>query len=150
MSQLRDDATGPVRLRLAIALAAVVPLGLALKFSYHGPGATWAANHAAGILYEIFWVAAVCLVFPRLSLWRVATGVFAATCLLELLQLCRAPLARVDQEYPPRRHAAWGFLRLVGLPALCRGLRNGLGRGRVVHEGRPAPVKQTLGRGARS
>ncbi len=90
MTPLRRDAAGPARLRLAIALAVVVPLGFALKFAYRGPGATWAANHAAGVLYEVFWVAAVCLVFPRLSPWRVAAGVLAATCFLEFLQLCRA------------------------------------------------------------
>ncbi len=68
------------------SLALVVPLGFATKF-YKGPGAHWANDSLAGLWYEVFWCLAWFLVRPRWAAARIATGVLAATCALEFLQL---------------------------------------------------------------
>ena len=73
--------------RLVLVLLAVTPLGLGLKFCYHGPCATWAHDYVAGVLYEVFWVALLCLAASRLSSAMASMGVFVGTCLLEVLQL---------------------------------------------------------------
>jgi hypothetical protein len=74
------------RARCLAVLALVTPLGFATKL-YAGPGAHWVAHKSGGFLYVVFWVFVVLLLFPRLSPARVALGVFAATSLLEFLQL---------------------------------------------------------------
>ena len=75
-----------MRWRLASALVPIAALGIATKF-YTGPGAAWVGGHAGGILYVVFWVLAVLFLWPGLRPWRVVAGVFAVTCVLELLQL---------------------------------------------------------------
>ena len=79
-----------MRRSLLVALALVTPLGFATKF-YAGPGVGWIGPYAGGLLYEIFWILAIALVWPRLSPARIALGVFLATCFLEVLQLWRPP-----------------------------------------------------------
>ena len=87
-------------LRLALVLLAAVPTGFALKFWYRGPCVVWAQDYAAGVVYEVFWVALACLAFPKCSAGAVSAGVFVCTCALEALQLwhpcwleaCRATL----------------------------------------------------------
>jgi len=78
------------RNRLLIALAMVTPLGFASKF-YQGPGEHLVRNYLGGSLYEVFWVLAVLLVWPGLSLFRVALGVLVATTVLEFAQLWHPP-----------------------------------------------------------
>lgn len=78
------------RLRLLALLGVLVPLGFGAKL-YAGPGAHWVGAHAAGMLYEIFWIFLVLLVRPRLAPARVAIAVFAVTCALEVLQLWHPP-----------------------------------------------------------
>ena len=73
-----------------LALLLVTPIGFAAKF-YAGPGASWVAPYGAGVLYEVFWILVVSAMWPRLPVLRVAIGVFAATCFLEVLQLWRPP-----------------------------------------------------------
>ncbi len=75
-----------MRWRFLIALVFVTPLGFATKL-YEGPGADWVRYSASGVLYVVFWVLAVLVARPRGSPVRVAAGVFAATSLLEVLQL---------------------------------------------------------------
>ena len=81
----------PDRPRLAAALAVCVPLGLASKFAYGGPGAEWASSHGAGVLYEVFWVGALCWAAPNVRAWQAGVAVFVATCAIEALQLWRPP-----------------------------------------------------------
>ncbi len=62
----------------AAALASVLlltPLGLATK-AYDGPGSWWVQDYLGGVIYVMFWIAAV----------------LAVTCLLEVLQLWQPPL----------------------------------------------------------
>jgi len=80
-----------VRRKLLIALAVVTPLGFATKLA-PGLEARWIRFYAGGALYEIFWVLAVLAFRPILSPGRVALGVLAATCALEVLQLWSTPL----------------------------------------------------------
>jgi len=68
-------------------LVAVTPLGFGLKFGYHGPGATWAQDYAAGVLYEVFWIVLLCLAAPRISCATASVSVLVGTCVLEILQL---------------------------------------------------------------
>ncbi len=74
-----------------LALMLVTPIGFASKF-YAGPGASWVGPYGGGVLYEIFWILVILTVWPRLPALRVAVGVFAVTCGLEVLQLWRPPL----------------------------------------------------------
>ena len=87
--------------RIVVVLCAVVPAGFALKFLYHGPGAVWAHRYGAAILYEVFWVLVLRLFARGVSPRAAATGVFGATCLLEVLQLWHpAPLTAVRNTFP--------------------------------------------------
>ena len=52
-----------------------------------GPGAAWLNNSFDGVPYEIFWCLFVSLFLPRIRPWRIASGVLAATCGLEFMQL---------------------------------------------------------------
>lgn len=81
----RRPRRGPTRLALVLLVAA--PAGLWLKFGYGGPGAVWAHDYAAGVVYEVFWIALCCLAFPGWSAGAVSAGVFVCTCALEALQL---------------------------------------------------------------
>ncbi|MGQ0615071.1 MAG: ribosomal maturation YjgA family protein [Planctomycetaceae bacterium] len=79
-----------IRIRLAAALALVVPLGLATKI-YAGPGAGFVRGSLGGVFYEVFWILALLLAAPRLGPGRVGAAVFVATCLLEAAQLWHPP-----------------------------------------------------------
>ncbi len=76
----------PLRIRLAMALLVITPLGFAFK-KIGGPWGWWFNDYAAGALYEIFW----CLVFaffrPRSRPVMIALCVFFITSSLEFLQL---------------------------------------------------------------
>jgi hypothetical protein len=77
----------PLRRRVVVALAVIVPLGFALKF-YDGPGRWYLNNWGASFAYEWFFIALALLVAGRaIPLGRIATGVCVATCALEFLQL---------------------------------------------------------------
>lgn len=80
-----------IRRRLVLSLLLMIPLGIATKF-YAGPAADWVHAHAGGVLYVIFWTAAVLLLAPTLSPWTAAGGVFFGTCGLEFLQLWSPPV----------------------------------------------------------
>ena len=82
--------TARLRLRIAVAIPITVAVGLGSKF-YSGPGADWANNSLGGVFYEVFWQLAVLFCLPRVSIRRIALGVFIATCGLEFLQLWQAP-----------------------------------------------------------
>lgn len=68
--------------------ASAVPLGL-LARRFGEPD--WLRNGAGAVLYEVFWIAAAQALFLRSRPGIVAGGVFATTCLFELLQLSRHP-----------------------------------------------------------
>ena len=70
-----------------MTLVLLVPLGFGLKHGYDGPGAAWAKDYGAAILYEVFWILLVRLIWRRTSAIRAAVWVLAATCALETLQL---------------------------------------------------------------
>jgi hypothetical protein len=75
------------RKRLLLALAVLVPLGLATKLG--GPGIV--RGYAGGVLYVAFWTYAVLLVRPRLPPATVALAVLLATCAIEVFQLSAWP-----------------------------------------------------------
>ncbi len=78
------------RLALLISIAAIVPLGLTVKF-YRGPGQEWLNNSFGGVPYEIFWILLVVFIWPQISALWASLGVCIATCLLEFLQLWQPP-----------------------------------------------------------
>ena len=48
----------------------------------------WFRDYGGGVLYEIFWCLALFLFWPRKrNITKIALGVFAITCFLEVLQL---------------------------------------------------------------
>jgi len=75
------------RLWILFSLYTVTPSGFLFKW-YNGPGRWWLNDYGAGVLYEIFWCLVLLLFWPRnKSIIRIAMGVFAVTCVLEVLQL---------------------------------------------------------------
>jgi hypothetical protein len=75
------------RLTVLLSLCIVTPLGLWL-WSYRGPGRVWLNYYASCMVYEVFWCLAVFFFWHRCQKTaKIALGVFAVTCLLEVLQL---------------------------------------------------------------
>lgn len=80
--------------RASLHLLWIVPLGFALK-RYSGPGAWWVRDYAAAVCYELFWILAFFgLIRSRRAVVAVPAGVFAVTCVLELLQASKAAMWR--------------------------------------------------------
>ncbi|NIM59226.1 MAG: DUF2809 domain-containing protein [Candidatus Aminicenantes bacterium] len=69
-----------------ISTLIIVPLGLYSK-SYSGQAARWVNDSLGGVLYVIFWCLIAFLFLSNVKPWKIATAVFAVTCLLEFLQL---------------------------------------------------------------
>jgi len=88
-----------IRIRLAAALALIVPLGLATK-SYAGPGARFVGGALGGVLYEVFWIFAALFAAPRWRPARVGAAVFLATCALEAAQLWHPPFLERARATP--------------------------------------------------
>ena len=74
------------RIITLISLLVITPAGFYTKL-YEGPACGWVNNSLGGLLYEVFWCLAAFLLFPRARIWKIVTGVFIITCLLECLQL---------------------------------------------------------------
>lgn len=77
------------RLVLLLSLVVLVPVGYLIRF--RGPAPEWVKDSVGSIAYEVFWVALVLFLYPRLSVMRVAIAIFLITCSLEVLQLWQAP-----------------------------------------------------------
>ncbi len=74
------------------SMVAIVPAGFALKY-YRGPADAWINNSVAAVAYVVFWSLCWFFVFPRRrAIVPIAVAVFAATCLVEVLQLWSTPL----------------------------------------------------------
>ncbi|MGY8652701.1 MAG: ribosomal maturation YjgA family protein [Verrucomicrobiia bacterium] len=91
MSSKPPSSTTRARWLAVVGMALAVPVGFGVKF-YSGPGAQWANHSLAGAIYEIFWQFAVLFCLPRARPWKIALGVFIATCGIEFLQLWNPPL----------------------------------------------------------
>jgi len=76
-----------IRKHTLLALLVVTPLGFIFKH-YLGSFHNWFSNYGAGLLYEIFWILVSFIFFPApKAVRRIPILVFAATCILEILQL---------------------------------------------------------------
>ena len=76
---------------LFAALVVTAAAGIGSKV-YDGPGQAWAREHGGGVLYEMFWILAVALVWPRRhGLPWVSIAVLTVTCGLEAAQLWHPP-----------------------------------------------------------
>jgi len=53
---------------------------------YEGPAKIWVQESSGGILYVVFWCLFISVIIETPP-WRIATGVFSVTSLLELAQL---------------------------------------------------------------
>jgi hypothetical protein len=81
-----------------ISILIIVPLGFYTKF-YDGPAREWVNDSLGGLFYEIFWCLIVFLILPKAKAWKIALGVFAATCILEILQLWHPPILEALRSY---------------------------------------------------
>jgi hypothetical protein len=86
MQAITHSSIAVFRLKVVLALAVLVPLGLYSK-AYNGPLASWINNDLVGIWYVMAWCLGVAFIWPRFSSWKNALVVFLVTCLLEVLQL---------------------------------------------------------------
>jgi hypothetical protein len=91
------------RLRVVLSLLLIVPLGLAMKY-YTGPARGWVNNWGSSLPYEIAWMLAIFFLIPRRwAIPRIAVGVFATTCVIELLQLWHPPFLQAIRAKLPGR-----------------------------------------------
>jgi hypothetical protein len=75
-----------------LSLCIVTPTGFLFK-SYSGPAAWWFNDYGAGVFYEVFWCLVVFFLLPNKKYTtHIAAGVFAVTCVLEILQLWQLSL----------------------------------------------------------
>jgi len=89
----------PLRIRAALLLLVVTPLGFAFK-AYSGPGSGWFNYYGAGCLYEVFWILIAFLCFPsKRSVSRIPICVFLVTSILEFLQLWHPPFLEVIRSF---------------------------------------------------
>jgi len=106
----------PERVRLALAIAVVIPAGLATKFCVPGPVGQWCSLYGAAILYEICCALVLRFIVPGLTPPTCGVVVCVGTCSLELLQLWHTPAldavrrtflgaATLGQSFDP-----WDFL----------------------------------------
>ncbi|MDX2231757.1 MAG: DUF2809 domain-containing protein [Leptolyngbyaceae cyanobacterium bins.349] len=75
------------RLALLFSIVLIMPLGYRIRFA----GNAWWNDFFGSVAYEIFWVLLVLLIWPRLSVAKVAIAVALVTCLIEFLQLWQDP-----------------------------------------------------------
>jgi len=81
-----------IRWRILFWLIVMTAIGFGMKF-YTGPAQGWVNNSLSGAAYEIFWILAALLIWPRPEAVKwIAAAVFDITCVLEILQLWRPPL----------------------------------------------------------
>lgn len=76
---------------MLLSVSIITPLGFASKL-YQGLGEKWINNFSGDILYELFWIWAIALIFPQISIRAISVGVLLITCALEFLQLWHPPL----------------------------------------------------------
>ena len=72
------------RARLTIALALLIPFGLAVKYLLP---CAWCRAHGGALLYNVFWVLLAGWWLPRARPAALGSAVLAATVLLEVSQL---------------------------------------------------------------
>lgn len=97
------------RLRLAVVLAVITPLGFGTKL-YHGPLAGWVELYLGGVLYVIFFILLAAFIFTRAKIWVLGGVVFGSTCVLEFLQLSHNPLLeRIRSTFLGRALIGSGF-----------------------------------------
>ncbi|MEB3357546.1 MAG: DUF2809 domain-containing protein [Synechococcales bacterium] len=104
MMNRRDRPTSPLlahRLALAASLIFLIPLGYWVRFFAPVPG--WVRDWAGSVCYEIFWIALVALILPRVAPIKVAIAIFLATCFIEVLQLWRSPFWQAVRATVPGR-----------------------------------------------
>ena len=104
------------RVLIIISLLLITPLGLLSK-AYTGVAQTWVRDYSGDVLYEIFWCLFVFwftlpvrnLTRLKLVTSKIALGVFAVTCVIEVSQLWfhLVPLA-------VRSHLIWKLLLGAG------------------------------------
>ena len=82
----------------ALSLIFIVPVGFYSKF-YRGPAAPWVNDSLGGLFYEIFWCLAAFLLRPHWKPRWISTGVLAATCTLEFMQLWHPPFLELVSSH---------------------------------------------------
>lgn len=78
------------RVLILLFLLLIIPLGILSK-TYGGIGQEWVQDYSGDVLYEIFWCLLISWFTPpnkdRSKLLKIAGGVFAVTCTIEVCQL---------------------------------------------------------------
>jgi hypothetical protein len=74
-----------------IILLALIPMGIATKFS-HGPGQAWMTAYGGDILYPMFWFHIAIFLFPTLRPLPTAITVFTFSTAVETTQLFDWPI----------------------------------------------------------
>jgi Protein of unknown function (DUF2809) len=81
------------RLQLCISAIAIIPVGYWVRFYGFGPSEL--KDALGSIAYEIFWITLGLAFWPKVSPFKISSGVFLLTCGLEFLQLWQPPFLQV-------------------------------------------------------
>ena len=126
-------AAGRSRGRIALAVPAVIALGLALRFGLSG----YIADASGGVLYALLVYLAIAFIAPRLPAIRVAVIALGVSIGIELLQLTAIPL-RLAEAVPPAALALGTSFALADLPPYVVGALAGVLLDRFLASGRSA------------
>jgi Protein of unknown function (DUF2809) len=77
------------RLQLWISALALIPIGYWVRFYGFGPSEL--KDALGSIAYEMFWITLGLACWPKVSPFKISSGVFLLTCGLEFLQLWQPP-----------------------------------------------------------
>ncbi len=107
-----------LRVKILISLAVVTVVGYALKF-YRGPADEWINDLGpASIPYEMMLMLFVFFFVPeQKNIFPIAVGVCVVTCILEFLQLWKAPWLMVIRSTLPGRALLGNTFSWWDLPA---------------------------------
>jgi hypothetical protein len=79
-------------------LIILFPIGLLTK-AYNGFGDEFLKNYFGGIIYVIFFIFLASLVFPKVSIIKIALMVLGITCLLEFSQLIQIGFINESRKF---------------------------------------------------
>ena len=124
--------------RLTFLAAALVSGALGYWLRFDAPVPYWVRDGSGGVAYVVFWICLAGFVGPKLSAFRAAVCVLAATCTLEFLQQWHPVWLEAMRRTLPGRLVLGTTFEWSDLPPYFVGALLGWGVARVVQRSKPA------------